>query len=50
LNQVRILSLFFLAQHRADLFQAFHQGLWPAALVLCAATYWLLWAQRVRAR
>ena len=44
LNIVRIASLFWMGVHAPGLFQTVHVHVWPAVLILCALSFWILWA------
>ena len=44
LNIVRIASLFWVGAHAPGVFQATHVHVWPAVLILCALSFWILWA------
>jgi len=47
-NQLRIVSLYFLGIGSPTAFEVFHEAVWPAAFILLAFLMWILWVRRLR--
>ena len=47
-NQLRIVSLYFLGIGSPTAFEVFHEAVWPAAFILLAFAMWILWVRRLR--
>jgi len=50
LNIVRIVSLFYIATYRPDLFDHAHATLWQTAVILGAAAFFFIWVDQVATR
>jgi len=50
LNQVRIVTLFYIGAYHNDLFEIMHIDVWQALFIALALFFWLTWASWVKKR
>jgi exosortase H (IPTLxxWG-CTERM-specific) len=46
-NLLRIVSLYYASLHVPRAFELIHEAIWPAAFILLAFVFWMLWVQRL---
>ena len=45
INLVRIITLYFIALHRPDLFEQYHIYVWQSIVIILSMGIWLFWAE-----
>lgn len=50
INLIRVLTLFYLSSHDAEIFDEAHLFIWQFAIIIAAGLLWLLWYDKIASR